>query len=74
MRETEKQTQLSMKYTPKVVSSNRTENATGTQSYTEYLSTVRTQIAATKELQDMLADFCLAQLSQINNITAKVMQ
>lgn len=52
-----------MKYTPKPVSNSKTENVTGTQTYTEYLSTVRTQIAAAKELQDLLSDFCLAQLS-----------
>lgn len=63
MRETENQTQLSMKYTPKPVSNSKTENVTGTQTYTEYLSTVRTQIAAAKELQDLLSDFCIAQLS-----------
>ena len=63
MRETENQTQLSMKNTPKPVSNHKTENVTGTQTYTEYLSTVRTQIAAAKELQDLLSDFCLAQLS-----------
>ena len=63
MRETENQTTLSMKYTPKPVSNSKTENVTGTQTYTEYLSTVRTQIAAAKELHDFLSDFCLAQLS-----------
>ena len=63
MRETENQTQLSMKNTPKPVSNSKTENVTGTQTYTEYLSTVRTQIAAAKELQDLLSAFCLAQLS-----------
>jgi len=62
MRETVIQTQDSAKYTPKPVINNRTENNTGTQTYTEYLSTVRTQIAATKELHDLLSEFCLAQL------------
>ena len=62
MRETENQTQDSAKFTPKPVFSSRTENSAGTQTYTEYLSTVRTQIAATKELHDMLSEFCLAQL------------
>ena len=62
MKETEKQTQLSVKYTPKPVSNSRTENSAGSQTYAEYLSTVRTQIAAAKDLQDMLSDFCSAQL------------
>jgi len=63
MKETGNQTQLSMKFTPKPVSSSRTENSAGTQTYTEYLSTVRTQIASAKELQDMLFEFCSTQLS-----------
>ena len=56
------QTQDSAKYTPKPVVSSRTENSAGSYTYTEYLSTVRAQITATKELNDMLSEFCLAQL------------
>ncbi|KAK2561123.1 Mediator of RNA polymerase II transcription subunit 29 [Acropora cervicornis] len=64
MRETEKQAQLSMKYTPRLVQNNsKSDNTTGTQTYTDYLSTVRTQIATAKELKDMLSEFCSAQLS-----------
>lgn len=64
MRETEIQTQLSMKYTPRLVQNNsKSDNTTGTQTYTDYLSTVRTQIATAKELKDMLSEFCSAQLS-----------
>ncbi|XP_078368506.1 mediator of RNA polymerase II transcription subunit 29-like [Oculina patagonica] len=62
MRETANQTQDSAKYTPRPVYSSRTESNADTQPYTEYLSTVRTQIAATKELHDMLSEFCMAQL------------
>ncbi|XP_068683464.1 mediator of RNA polymerase II transcription subunit 29-like [Montipora foliosa] len=62
MRETEKQTQLSLKYTPRPVPNGRTDNTAGTQTYTDYLSTVRTQIAASKELKDILSEFCSAQL------------
>lgn len=61
-RETVNQTQDSAKYTPKPVATSRTENSAGSYTYTEYLSTVRTQITATKELHDMLSEFCLAQL------------
>ncbi|XP_044163620.1 mediator of RNA polymerase II transcription subunit 29-like [Acropora millepora] len=64
IRETEKQAQLSMKYTPRLVQNNsKSDNTTGTQTYTDYLSTVRTQIATAKELKDMLSEFCSAQLS-----------
>lgn len=64
IRETEKQAQLSMKYTPRLVQNNsKSDNTTGTQTYTDYLSTVRTQIATVKELKDMLSEFCSAQLS-----------
>lgn len=64
MRETEKQAQLSMKYTPRLVQNNsKSDNTTGTQTYTDYLSTVRTQIATAKELKDILSEFCSAQLS-----------
>ncbi|XP_074632211.1 mediator of RNA polymerase II transcription subunit 29-like [Acropora palmata] len=64
MRETEKQAQLSMKYTPRLVQNNsKSDNTTGTQTYTDYLSTVRTQIATAKELKDMLSEFSSAQLS-----------
>lgn len=64
IRETEKQAQLSMKYTPRLVQNNsKSDNTTGTQTYTDYLSTVRTQIATAKELKDILSEFCSAQLS-----------
>ena len=64
MRETASQTHDSGRYTPKPIFSSKTENVAGTQTYSEYLSTVRTQIAATKELHDMLSEFSSAQLPQ----------
>lgn len=62
MRETASQTHDSGRYTPKPIFSSKTENVAGTQTYSEYLSTVRTQIAATKELHDMLSEFSSTQL------------
>lgn len=64
MRETASQTHDSGRYTPKPIFSSKTENVAGTQTYSEYLSTVSTQIAATKELHDMLSEFSSAQLPQ----------
>ena len=64
MRETASQTHDSGRYTPKPIFSSKTENVAGTQTYSEYLSTVRTQIAATKELHDMLSEFSSTQLPQ----------
>ena len=64
MRETASQTHNSGRYTPKPIFSSKTENVAGTQTYSEYLSTVRTQIAATKELHDMLSEFSSTQLPQ----------
>lgn len=66
MRATQNQTQLSMKYTPKFVSNSRTENSEATQTYTEYLSTVRTQIATARELHSMLSEFSYHSLCQAN--------
>ncbi|XP_022810385.1 mediator of RNA polymerase II transcription subunit 29-like [Stylophora pistillata] len=62
MSESATQTRNRGRYTPKPICSSKTENLTGTQTYTEYLSTVRTQIAATKELHELLSDFCYTQL------------
>ena len=62
MRETASQTHDSGRYTPKPIFSSKTENVAGTQTYSEYLSTVSIQIAATKELHDMLSEFSSAQL------------
>ncbi|RMX46131.1 hypothetical protein pdam_00020844 [Pocillopora damicornis] len=62
MRETASQTHDSGRYTPKPIFSSKTENVAETQTYSEYLSTVSTQIAATKELHDMLSEFSSAQL------------
>ena len=64
MRETASQTHDSGRYTPKPIFSSKTENVAGTQTYSEYLSTVSIQIAATKELHDMLSEFSSAQLPQ----------
>ena len=63
MRATEVQTQYSVKYSPKPVLSSRTENNPDTQTYAKYLSTVRAQIGAAKELHDILLNFTVAPLS-----------
>ena len=60
---TERQSQLSAKYTPKVVSVCKTDEGVESQTYSEYLSVAKTQVLVAKQLQDLLAEFAKAQLS-----------
>ncbi|XP_031565671.1 uncharacterized protein LOC116300852 [Actinia tenebrosa] len=63
MKATERQTVLSMKYTPRSVTNTKMDANQDTQSYSEYLSLVKNQITLSNDLQELLSDFVKSKLT-----------